>query len=138
VIVDSEGWWRSGSGGTGSLVGLPARRLLDTPTDGGALPARASRTVDVTGRPESADHLHGVAAALLSVTVVRPTTGGYLTLRLPADTGTPRTSSINFVAGRTTTNFVVAPVDDAGQIAIYNGSGGSTNVTVDMLGYVSR
>jgi hypothetical protein len=94
--------------------------------------------VDVTGRPESADHLHGVAAALLSVTVVRPTTGGYLTLRLPADTGTPRTSSINFVAGRTTTNFVVAPVDDAGQIAIYNASGGSTNVTVDMLGYVSR
>jgi hypothetical protein len=59
-------------------------------------------------------------------------------LRLPAETGPPRTSSINFGAGQTTTNFVVAPVDDAGQLAIYNGSGGSTNVTVDLLGYVSR
>jgi hypothetical protein len=138
LIVESQGWWRPGTGSTGSVVDEPARRLLDTRADGPAVPARGTRTVDILGAQGTVTHLHGVAAAIVTVTVVNPTAGGFLTARSPGGTGAPATSDLSFSAGVTTSNVLIAPVDDDGNISIYNGSGAPAQVAVDITGYVTR
>ena len=72
------------------------------------------------------------SAVVLNLTVVNPSTSGYLTA-YPAGQALPRTSSINFAAGRTTANLVTVPVSSSGSIVIYNGLG-TTDVIVDQLG----
>jgi hypothetical protein len=138
VVVDSEGWWRSGNGTTGSLVDLSPRRLLDTRVDSPAIASHGTRVLDVLGPSGTDGHLHGVAAAVLTVTVAGPAAGGYLTVRSPADVGAPTTSSVNFAAGVTTSNSVLAPVDDDGHVSLYNSSAAATHVVVDITGYVTR
>lgn len=72
------------------------------------------------------------SAVVLNLTVVNPSTSGYLTA-YPAGQALPRTSSINFAAGRTTANLVTVPVSASGSIVVYNGLG-TTDVIVDQLG----
>lgn len=76
------------------------------------------------------------SAVVVNLTVVNPSTSGYLTA-YPTGTALPRTSSINFSAGRTIANLVTVPVGSDGKIVIYNGLG-TTDVLVDQLGAYSK
>lgn len=109
-------------------------RVLDTRTTGGPLAAGATRTAVVTGLgsvPAS-----GVSAVIANVTVTNTAGSGYLTV-WPADVPRPGTSNLNFVAGQTVPNLVVTKVSANGSISIFNGSGGTANVIVDVTGYVA-
>ena len=47
----------------------------------------------------------------------------------------PTASNLNFVAGQTVPNLVIAPVGANGKVALYNGSGGTVQLIADVSGY---
>ena len=63
----------------------------------------------------------GVSAVVLNVTATQPTAPGHLTV-YPDGVARPTTSSLNFSAGETIPNLVVAPVGADGKVDFYNGS----------------
>ncbi|MBS0567594.1 MAG: hypothetical protein JSS59_09345 [Proteobacteria bacterium] len=137
LIADVQGWFPTGSG----LAFVPAARLLDTrpgatTIDGqfagqGPVGPGGRINLQVLGRaqvPASA-----VSAVVLNVTAVGPTAAGYATV-WPADVPQPTASNLNFVAGDTVANLVVAKVGGNGQVALYN-SAGNTNLVADVSGW---
>ncbi|HEY4331582.1 MAG TPA: hypothetical protein VGM78_03390 [Ilumatobacteraceae bacterium] len=67
---------------------------------------------------------------------MNPTATSFLTV-YPEGGSLPTASNLNFVAGQTIANMVMVPVPVSGKIAIFNNAG-STDVIVDVLGYVDR
>jgi Glycosyl hydrolases family 18 len=135
VIVDVEGWL-SLAGTDGTTVGLyrpvvPAR-LLDTRTPGStSLAPGQSLNLQVTGRGNVPST--GVSAVALNVTATNPTSTGFLTA-YPTGSSLPGASNLNFNAGQTIPNRVIAMVGTDGQVSIYNGFG-QTDVVVDVGGW---
>ena len=137
VLVDVAGWFDSGPdqpGGTG-LHTLTPTRLLDTRDGiggvGDALGPDSSidlAVTDVAGIPAV-----GVTAVALNVTVTDTTSGGYLTVS-PTGATRPFVSNLNWAAGATVANMVVATVGAGGAVELYN-SHGSTEVVVDVVGW---
>jgi len=72
---------------------------------------------------------------VVNVTAAYPTSNGWLTV-WPSLQAKPNASSVNFVAGQTVPNAVIAKVGTNGRISINNALG-STHVIVDILGYMS-
>jgi Regulator of chromosome condensation (RCC1) repeat len=107
----------------GSLVTVPVRRLVDTRPSG---PVR-SVLVDASGRVGT-----GALAAVLAITVVRPTRSSYLTV-YPDGAQPPVALSQSFTAGRTSTNTVVANLSGSARVAVRLAV--PANVVVDLLGY---
>ena len=120
----------------GQLVPLSPSRVLDTRIGTGAPgPVAPGATVALSVTGHGAVPAAGVSAVVLNVTATQPQAGGYLTVW--AD-GTPRplASNLNFTAGETVPNLVVAPVGTDGKVDIYNGSGaGTVQVVADVSGY---
>ena len=88
-----------------------------------------SYTLGVTGRagvPAS-----GVAAVSLNVTVTAPNGNGYITA-YPCGT-VPNASNVNYVAGQTVPNAVIAPVNASGNVCLFTSS--STHLIVDVNGW---
>jgi hypothetical protein len=75
----------------------------------------------------------GVLAVVANVTVTNTTGASYLTV-WPDGTAQPIASDLNWVAGETVPNLVVAKLGSDGAVDIYNYSG-STDVIVDVEGY---
>jgi hypothetical protein len=132
VIADVVGWLPAGDT-FGSLV---PDRLLDTRTLGPAPAAGSTIPLSVLGRggvPPA-----GVSAVVLNLTVTGPTAGGYLTT-WPSDTTKPNASSLNFAAGQTVANLVVAKVGVDGSIMIWNSNDslamGPVHIIVDVVGW---
>jgi hypothetical protein len=71
----------------------------------------------------------GVSAAVVNLTVTRPTASSYLTV-YPGGQPLPATSSLNFLAGETRANRAIVPVGADGTITVYNRAG-SSHVVVD-------
>jgi len=141
VIVDVVGWFPDGS----DYAGADPQRLLDTRSnaegggstiDGlyqgvGPLVQQQTMLLPVVGRgtiPAS-----GVGAVALNVTVTAPTSANYLTV-YPSGAPQPTASNLNFAAGQTIANMVIAKVGNDGKIALFNNSL-STQVLVDVVGW---
>jgi hypothetical protein len=75
-----------------------------------------------------------VGAVVLNVTVTNPQADGYLTV-YPDGSSLPVASNVNFQAGETVPNLVVAPVGSDGKVDIYDGSSGSVQVIADVSGW---
>ncbi|MFW5471629.1 hypothetical protein ACOCJ4_16465 [Knoellia sp. CPCC 206435] len=137
LIGDSSGYFVAGNPTLPGTYGtLAPSRLLDTRSGVGAPKAAvaAGGTVhlQVTGRggvPAS-----GVSAVVLNVTATAPTAGGYVTVFADGTTR-PTASNLNFVAGQTVPNLVVAPVGANGKVALFNGSSGTVHLIGDSSGY---
>ncbi|WP_441250160.1 PKD domain-containing protein [Kitasatospora sp. McL0602] len=71
-------------------------------------------------------------AAVLNVTAVNPSQGGYLSV-YPAGSPRPATSNVNFTAGQVVPNLVTVPTGANGKVTVYNFSG-TTDVVVDVMG----
>ena len=77
----------------------------------------------------------GVEAVVLNVTVTGPTAPGFLTV-WPDGKPQPVTSNLNFAAGQTIPNLVIAPVGPDGKIDLYNESTtGSVHIIADVSGW---
>lgn len=78
----------------------------------------------------------GVGAVALNVTATNPTRSSFLTV-WPSGAGRPTASNLNFVAGQTMPNMVIAKVRTGGQVSIDNNTG-NVDVVVDVLGWFRR
>ena len=111
--------------------GIPAaNQMLVAPGPGQAI------NVQVTGTGTGSDSVPaGAEAAVVNLTAVDPTHGGFLTV-YPAGTATPVASSLNFSAGEIVANLVEVAIGSSGEISVFNAFG-TTDVLVDVEGYVS-
>jgi sugar lactone lactonase YvrE len=122
---------------SGTLIPLTPARVLDTRIGLGAVgPVGARKTVSlsVLGQGQVPDS--GVAAVVLNVTVTQPKAPGYVTV-YPDGGNTPNTSNLNFNAGQTIPNLVIAPVGADGKIDFYNGSTSTVQIVADDSGWFS-
>lgn len=112
-------------------------RILDTRngTGGylGAVPSDTTLTLAVAG-------VNGVpvdaTAVMLNVTVTKPEVNGYITV-FPDGAAQPLASNLNFLGGETIPNQVTVALTD-GKINLYNGSGGTVQLVVDLEGWFTK
>jgi hypothetical protein len=132
VVVDVAGWYDDGTSATGATYHpLTPSRILDTRNGRGPLGAAAAMDVQVAGQggvPAS-----GVSAVVTNVTVTGPTAASFLTV-FPAGEGLPLASNLNFRAGQTVPNLVVAKQGAGGRLSLYNAAG-TTHVLADVAGW---
>ncbi|MFJ8138840.1 hypothetical protein [Streptomyces sp. NPDC096013] len=135
LLADVTGYYAEGSSGS-ALTPVSPTRFLDTRNGTGAPKARigAGGIVELKVAGTHGIPATGVTAVVMNVTAVRPTTGGYITV-YPDGQSLPAVSNINFPAGRTIPNMVVAPVVN-GSVDLRN-SAGSVDLLADVTGYFS-
>jgi hypothetical protein len=138
LIVDVNGWFTGASApATGGLyTGLTTVRLLDTRdgTGGFSAPVAAHGSLALPVAGLFGVPATGAKAVVLNVTVTNPQAVGFLTA-YPGATSTPLASDLNYAAGLTTANLVVVAVGSDGKVVFYNGSVGSTELIVDLVGW---
>lgn len=125
---------------TGFTPLVPAR-LLDTrpgqqtidglAAGGGAIGPGETRSLPVTGRGGVPSV--GAGAVVLNVTATSPTSASFLTVS-PAGTPLPLASNLNFVAGQTIPNLVIAKIGTNGEVSLTNNTG-SVHVIADVAGW---
>jgi hypothetical protein len=157
VVVDLEGYvssTASGGVGAGLYNPLPSpARICDTragnPSSLSGGDAQCNGVADAGKRLVAGSTLQatvatlngipaGATAAVLNVSVVSPTTTGYLTV-YPQGATQPYTANVNYSAGQVTGNRVIVPLSTTGAtpgvISIFSSS--ATDVVVDVSGYYS-
>jgi len=130
---------RAGAPGAGGINAIAPARLLDTRSNGttvdglgagaGMQVAGATVQVQVTGRgnvPVDA------TAAVLNVTITGAQGSGYATV-YPCGSTRPTASNLNFRAGVTVANGVIAKVGTGGKVCIYVDN--ATNLLADVSGF---
>ncbi|MEH0820951.1 MULTISPECIES: right-handed parallel beta-helix repeat-containing protein [unclassified Micromonospora] len=124
LVADLQGFYsRLGSG----LKPVTPTRVLDTRT-GSPIGGNGNLRLDLSAKlPADA------TAAILNVTVTKPTANGVLKV-YPDGSPVPVASNLNFVTGQTIPNLVIVPVV-AGRVMIRNASAGTTHVVADLAGY---
>ncbi|MFF1414456.1 hypothetical protein ACFVX6_32490 [Streptomyces sp. NPDC058289] len=112
-------------------------RLLDTRAGVGAKKAkvagRSSVALKVAG---AADVPAGVRAVVLNVTVTNTTGPGHVSVQ--SDKGlaeTVETSNVNYLAGQSVPNLVIANVGKDGFVHLFNGGWESVDLLADVTGY---
>ncbi len=116
LIADVFGYYSDDQAGATFHTAGP-ERVLDTRTIG-VVPARGSAVLDLSGSRE----LGRAKAVVLNVTVTDPKSDGHLT--------------VWWTTGRTVANLVTVPVGADGKVEIANLGWGSTDVIVDLFGYL--
>lgn len=141
VILDVSGYLLDGSGVTTQA----ATRLLDTRSGRqhvgqvtGPVAPHHVYTVDVVGH---AGVPSDATAVLLNVTVTGVRAVGNLRV-YPAGQAVPRTSVLNYAAGRDKANGTVVALPASGRISFWSdtpvgGVGNPVQVVVDVVGYIS-
>ncbi len=134
-----------------SFVGVTPARILDTRTDvglSGPFVSGVAQILQVTGTvptqpagsptPPAVDAevvASGATSVVLNVTVVRPSTRGFISIRPGDATGVPATSNINWGAGGPNiANSVTVQLPTDGTINIYV-QGTVGEVLIDVAGY---
>ena len=124
LIVDVNGFVPAGS----NLTGLIPARLFDSRSSGGARTPDSVTEVQVAG-------LGGVPTqartAVLNITAVQAASAGFMTV-FPCGTAVPTASNLNYAAGQTIANAVVAKIGDGGRVCVYTSS--AAHLLVDVNG----
>ena len=142
LIADVEGYYVASASGSYYLPNTP-QRILDTRKGigaveapvaaGGAVALSVPQCVSGSGSSKVTDT---AVAAAVNVTVVSPTSSGYITA-YPGQTTAPVSSNLNFSAGETVPNLVVVKVGSDGKIELRNGSPGTVQLVADLEGCYS-
>ena len=136
LLADVSGYYLGGNPQRpGMFASVSPSRLLDTRYGIGAPKTAVAANGTVVLQVEGAGGVptSGVSAVVLNVTATQPQAVGALTVW--GGGARPRSSNLNFVAGQTVPNLVIAPVDSAGQVRFYNGSSGTVQLLADVFGY---
>ena len=132
LIADVVGYFPQGS----DYTGLKPSRILDTRTGNGAPKRIVSGGHDVvlqvTGR--GGVPATQVSAVMLNMTITGATKTGYMTV-YPSGQPRPNASTLNYVAGDTLANSVLAKLGPGGTVTIH--VTGTTHVIADVSGYFS-
>jgi hypothetical protein len=76
----------------------------------------------------------GATTAVLNITVTAPTGAGFITA-YPCGIDPPLASNLNYAAGSTVANAVIAKIGTNGQICILNSA--PTDLIIDVAGYIN-
>ena len=108
-------------------------RQLDT-RSGSPLASGGTLTVPLTGAPCGLPS--GATSVSVNLTVTQQTAPGFLTI-YPADEAQPLISNINFKVGSSRANNAILRLssDGTGRVNVFNGSGGTVHVILDVNGY---
>jgi hypothetical protein len=131
----------AGSPNASSFVPITPCRLFDTRPSPDTIGSRATPlgpnetlVATVWGSNGNCTIPTGATGVSLSVVVINPTAGSFLTV-FPADKDRPLSSNLNWQAGQAPTpNAVTATLSADGKLALYN-LAGTVNVLVDIVGY---
>jgi PKD repeat protein len=117
---------------------VPLTRLLDTRkgtgTNGVIAPVKPNSALVLKIAGASPLPASGEQAVTLNLTVTDPTVGGDIIAYADGATR-PITSNVNFGAGQTVANQVIAPVGKDGEIDLYNHGSGTVDLVADVAGY---
>jgi Zn-dependent metalloprotease len=137
LVVDINGWFPTGGG----QHAVGPERVFDTrpgESPGALRPAATGRLtpgtplrVQMTALPGGVTPATGVAAVALNLTVTSPAAAGFVTVYPCASR--PFVSSINFTAGQTLSNAVIAPLAADGSVCFE--SSAATDLVVDISGW---
>jgi uncharacterized protein (DUF1501 family) len=116
-------------------VPIAPERLLDTRGGVGAPAKKVGAGESITVKLGGSGTIppNAATAVLVNVTVTDPSADGYLTV-WPAGSTQPVASNLNFTAGQTVPNLVMARLGSDGGISIFNATG-SSHVIGDVVGY---
>lgn len=137
LIADVAGYYLDGTpSGAGSFAATTPTRVLDTRTGLGAAahPVTGGTPIPIQVAGVAGAPATGLTAVALTVTVTQPSAGGFVTA-VADGAGEPDTSNINFIAGQTVANLVIAPVAADGKIDLDVSTRGHVEVIADMDGY---
>jgi Protein of unknown function (DUF4038)/Putative collagen-binding domain of a collagenase len=136
LIIDVSGYVPSSS----SLVTFAPARLLESraglsTVDGqfngiGTRAAGSVTQLTVAGRATVPSN---AAAVILNIAVTNPAGGGWITV-FPCGSAQPNASTINFSAGQTVANGVIARVGVGGKVCLYTST--ATGLIVDADGFL--
>jgi hypothetical protein len=124
VLVDVMGWFAAGS----SFRPVAPRRVLDTRTNGPAVAAGGTLSVDLGAVAPPPD----ATAAAITVTLTDAQADGYATA-YPCGQPVPLASDVNYVSGQSVPAFTLAPLA-GGHTCVFTAA--SANVVVDVAGWV--
>lgn len=141
VYADSDGalWLRKASGSSSVWVrvgfnGLVPARVYDSRKVGGAVRAGTPRTI-VVATLGGVPALPAPAAVALAVTVITPTTSGYVTV-YPAGSARPLVSNLNYRKDITGNALTTVKLGTGGAVSV-SVAAGSAHIAVDVLGFFS-
>jgi hypothetical protein len=136
VVVDANGWYPNDL----DYHALAPARLMDTRGGGstidglsmgiGLRTAGSVTELQVAARDSIAST---VGAVVLNITVTEPLTSGYVTV-FPCQSTVPLASSLNFVAGQTISNAVIAKPSSSGTVCFVTSA--TANLVVDVTGFL--
>jgi adhesin/invasin len=129
LVIDVDGYYTDATASGQLFTAQAPLRVVDTRIQGGTLGAGGSSTYQVSGFagvPAS-----GATAVIFNTTVTNTTAPSFLTVYPNAR---PLASDLNWVAGQTIPNMVVATLSSTGTVSFYNNTG-STDLVVDLFGY---
>jgi alpha-tubulin suppressor-like RCC1 family protein len=138
ILADLNGWFPRGA----SLEAISPQRVFDTrasqsqglrPVPKAMIASGGVLRVRVAGIPGVTPTL-GIGAVSLNVTVTEPVAAGFVTV-FPCGTR-PNTSSLNFDAGQTIPNAVIAPVSAEGDVCFYASQ--PTQILADINGWYHK
>jgi hypothetical protein len=142
LIADVEGYYVASADGGYYLPNTP-QRILDTRNGTGGVtgPIAANGTValsipECTSGSGATEQTAPATAVALNVTVADPTAAGHITV-YPGGTSMPDSSNLNFTAGETVPNLVVAKVGANGQVELANVAPGTAQLVIDLEGCYS-
>jgi hypothetical protein len=136
LVVDINGWFVAGE----AFTAIGPKRVFDTRPGHSPDALRnvgttklASKTMMKVQLTDLAGYIPGtgVGAVSLNIAVTGPEAAGFITV-YPCGTRTA-VSSLNFAAGQTVANAVIAPVSLAGTVCFY--SSATTDLIVDINGW---
>ncbi|MFE4520305.1 PKD domain-containing protein [Kitasatospora sp. NPDC056783] len=112
-------------------------RLLDTRSGTGAPAAKVPAQGTVALKIDGVGQIPaGVDAVVLNVTVTNATSAGHISVQPTKNKAeTAITSNLNFVAGQTVPNLVVATVGGDGYVYLFNSAWQSVDLLADVTGY---
>jgi uncharacterized protein (DUF1501 family) len=132
----SSGGGPGPSGESGGLGTMTPVRIVDTRSGIGlarTVKLGPGEVVDIPVSGRDGVPALGVGAAVMNVTVTQCDSTGFLTV-WPTGEPMPDASSLNFVAGQSVPNLVIAKLGAAGHVSVFN-SNGNTHLIVDVSGW---
>ncbi|MEY9963354.1 PKD repeat protein [Streptacidiphilus sp. MAP12-16] len=144
LVADVEGYYStaaplgvSAAFSTGFVISEGPTRVLDTRDGTGTWTHKVGAGGSVSfPLPTSAlpnATLAGISAVILNVTETNASDPSYVAVQQSSKV--PTTSILNFSTGQTSSNQVLAPVDQYGNVTLYNRTG-SVDLIADVQGYV--
>ena len=147
VIVDLEGYYSNDTFNSGSYVGISGVRICDTrPISTSVASNECNQGVNnklssgsVIGVSVAKVVPSSAIAVVANLTATNTTSnGGYLTAWSGTTAAPPNASNLNFNQGQTVSNRVIIPINQyADTVSIYNYIG-STDVILDVIGYITQ